>query len=83
MWDNDCALVYCISRRTIASRWLHYGVIEFLWVFVKHQIMSYVLNFLVEIILILTYDLSSTDQTVNDSSFQVLWKVGLEVQIHI
>jgi hypothetical protein len=49
--------------------------------FIKHQIMSYILNFLVEILLILMYDLSFTDQTMNDFPFHVMWVVGLEVQI--
>jgi hypothetical protein len=31
--------------------------------------MSYVPNFVIEIYLILTYDLSSVDQTLNDSPF--------------
>jgi hypothetical protein len=43
--------------------------------------MSYVLSFTVEILLILTYDLCSTDQTMNDSLFHVIWVVRLEVQI--
>jgi hypothetical protein len=30
---------------------------------------------------ILTYDLRSVDQTMNDSPFYVMWMVGLEVQI--
>jgi hypothetical protein len=64
-----------------ASQWLHYGVKEFLWVFIKHQIISNVLNFLAEILQILTYDLGSTDQTMNGSPFHVMWVVGLEVQI--
>jgi hypothetical protein len=34
--DNNSALVYCIWR-IIASRRLHYRVSEFLWVFIKHQ----------------------------------------------
>jgi hypothetical protein len=52
--DNDSALVCCILRWTVASRWLHYGVNEFLWVFIKHHIISYILNLLVEMFLILT-----------------------------
>jgi hypothetical protein len=51
IWVNDSALVYWISRRTVASRWLHYGVSEFSSVFIKHQIVSHVLNFIVEILL--------------------------------
>jgi hypothetical protein len=58
-----------------------YGVNKFFWIFTKHQIMSYVFNFVVEILLILTYDLRSVDQTVNDSPFYVVWVVGLEEQI--
>jgi hypothetical protein len=38
-------------------------------------------NFVIEILLILTYDLGSADQTMNDSPFYVMWVVGLEVQI--
>jgi hypothetical protein len=43
--------------------------------------MPYVLNFVFEILLILTYDLGSTDQAMNDTPFRVMWVVGLEVQI--
>jgi hypothetical protein len=43
--------------------------------------MSYVFNFLAEILLILTYDLGSTDQTVKDSSFHMMLVGGLEMQI--
>jgi hypothetical protein len=43
--------------------------------------MSYVFNFVVEILLILTYDLRSVDQTVYDSPFYVMWVVGLEMQV--
>jgi hypothetical protein len=56
--DNDNVLIYRIWR-TVASLWLHDVVNEFFMVFIKHQ-MSYVLNFVVEIILILTYNLGST-----------------------
>jgi hypothetical protein len=31
--------------------------------------------------MILTYDLGSTDQTMNDSHFHVMWVVGFEVQM--
>jgi hypothetical protein len=48
----------------IASRWLHYGVNEFLWAFVKQQIMSFFFpNFVIEILPTPTYDLGSTDRT--------------------
>jgi hypothetical protein len=40
-----------------------------------------VFNFVVEIPLILTYDIRSFAQTMNDSPFYVMWVVGLEVQI--
>lgn len=30
--DNDCAVVYCVGRREVASRWLHYEINKFLWV---------------------------------------------------
>jgi hypothetical protein len=43
--------------------------------------MSYVPNFVVEILLILTRDLASADQTMNDSPFYVIWVAGLEAQI--
>jgi hypothetical protein len=43
--------------------------------------MSYVINFIVEILLILTYDLGSTDQTMSSSPFYIMWVVGHEVQI--
>jgi hypothetical protein len=43
--------------------------------------MSYVFNFVVEILLILIFALRSVDQTLNDSPFYVMWVVGLEVQI--
>jgi hypothetical protein len=61
--------------------WLHYRVNEFFWVFIKHQITSYVLNFVVEILLILSYDLDSADKTMNNSPFYMMWVVGLEMQI--
>jgi hypothetical protein len=64
-----------------AYQWFQYEVIKFLWVFIKHQIMLYVLNFLAEILLILTYDLGSIDRTMNDSPFHMMWVVGFEVQI--
>jgi hypothetical protein len=41
--------------------------------------MSYVLNFLVEILVILTQDLGSTDQNIKYYSFHVMWVVGFEV----
>jgi hypothetical protein len=43
--------------------------------------MSHVYNFIVEILLILTYELRSVDQTVNDCPFYVMFVVRLEVQI--
>jgi hypothetical protein len=58
-----------IVWRTISCRRLHYRVNEFFWVFIKHKIMSYVFNFVVEIFLFLSYDLRSADQTMNDSPF--------------
>jgi hypothetical protein len=54
---------------------------QILWIFTEHQIMFYVSNFVVEILLILTYDLHSVDQTVNNSPFYVMWVVRIEVQI--
>jgi hypothetical protein len=41
----------------------------------------YVLNFVAKIILILTYDLGSADETMNDFLFYVMWVVGLDIQI--
>jgi hypothetical protein len=72
---------YCVWRRTLSGRWPHYVVNEFFSVFIKHQIMSYVFNFVVENLLILTYDLRSADQTMNDPPFNAIWVVGLEVQM--
>jgi hypothetical protein len=43
--------------------------------------MSYVFNFVVEILLISTYDLRPVDQIMNDSPFYVMWVVGLEVHV--
>jgi hypothetical protein len=67
--------------RSILDGFIMDGVNEFLWVFITHQIMSYVLHFLAEILLILTYDLAPTDQTMNNSHFHMTWMAGLEVQI--
>jgi hypothetical protein len=77
IWDDARALVCCICRGTVASRWLYYGVNKLLCVFIKHQMMSYVLNFIVEIFLILTYDLSSADQIMNESPFYMMWVIPL------
>jgi hypothetical protein len=79
IWNNDCALVYCIWRRMVASWWLHSEVNEFLWVCFKRQIMSYsyILNFLDANLRILTYDLGSTVQYMNDSPCLVMWVVWL------
>jgi hypothetical protein len=70
--DDDSALVYCVFRRTISCLWLHCGVIELLWVVTSHQIMSWFLNFVVEIFLVPTYDLGSVGQTMNDSTFYMM-----------
>jgi hypothetical protein len=43
--------------------------------------MSHILNFLVEMLLIVTHDFGSTNQAKNVSPFHVIWVVGLEVQI--
>jgi hypothetical protein len=72
--DDDSALVYCVRRGSISCR-----VNEFLWVFTEHQIMSYGFNFDVKILLILTYDLRSVDQILDDSPFYVMWGVKLKV----
>jgi hypothetical protein len=75
LWDDDSALVYCVWR-TISCLWIHYRVDEFFWIFIEHQIMSYVFNFIVKILLILTYDLCSVDQTMNDSPFYRCPEIG-------
>jgi hypothetical protein len=43
--------------------------------------MYYALNFTVEMLLVLTYDHDSTDQTMNDSPFYMMWVSGLEMQV--
>jgi hypothetical protein len=43
--------------------------------------MSYVFNFVVEILLILIYDLCFVDQTMYDSPFYMMWVAGLEVHV--
>jgi hypothetical protein len=45
--------------------------------------MSHVFNFVVEILLILKYNILSAEQIVKDSLFYVLWVVGVEVQVRI
>jgi hypothetical protein len=40
--------------------------------------MSNAFNLVAEILLIRTYDLGLADQTMKDSSFQVMWVVGFE-----
>jgi hypothetical protein len=40
--------------------------------------MYYVFNFVVEILLVLTFALRSVDQTLNDSTFYVMWVVELQ-----
>jgi hypothetical protein len=57
-----------ILRRMAASRWLHYGLTNILRVSIKLSDHVFILNFLVEILLILIYDHDSTDQVLNDSS---------------
>jgi hypothetical protein len=61
IWDNDHDMTCSISRM-VAFLWVHNGISEFLWVFSRYQIMFYFLNFPVEDLLILTYDLGSVDQ---------------------
>jgi hypothetical protein len=56
-------------------------IMESLWAFLKHQIMSYILNFLVDFLLILSYELGCTDLPMKDAPFCMMWVVGLEVQI--
>jgi hypothetical protein len=48
---------------------------------IKYQIMSYVFNFTVQILLIMIYDLCLVDRTMYNSPFYVIWVVGLEVQV--
>jgi hypothetical protein len=72
---------YMYLKKDICFSWLRYGVNGFLWVFMKHQIVSYVLNFRVEILLFLTCDLGLTDQIMNDFPFHVMWVVELEVEV--
>lgn len=43
----------------------------------------YIFNFIVEILLILTCDLRSVDQTINDSPFYIMWVVGFEMKTMI
>jgi hypothetical protein len=43
--------------------------------------MFHILSFVAEVLLALTHDLGSTDQTMNDSPFYVIWVAGLEMQI--
>jgi hypothetical protein len=81
MLDNDTVLLYCAWKRAVTSRWIHYGGNEFLWAFIKQQIVSDVLNLVVQILLVLTHGLGSSDQTMNDSPFYVVWLLGLEVYI--
>jgi hypothetical protein len=48
----------------------------------EHQIMPYGFDFVVKILLILTNNLCSVDQTMNPmnySPFHVMWVIGLEV----
>jgi hypothetical protein len=47
------------------------------------RIMSSLLKLFVEILLIVTYGLGSTDQTVNNSPFHVMWEVRFEVHIFV
>jgi hypothetical protein len=43
--------------------------------------MSYVSDFVAKIILVLTYNLRSVEQTMGDSPFYVMWVVRIEVKI--
>jgi hypothetical protein len=45
--------------------------------------MSYIFNFVVEILLILVYDLCLVDQTMYNFPLYVMWVVGLEVQVPV
>lgn len=69
IYPLESALVYFIRRRAISMASLQS---ERIIVVVKHQIMTYVLNFLVEIFLIVTYDLRSTFWTIEDCPFYVI-----------
>jgi hypothetical protein len=46
--------------------------------FTMHNIMSYVLNSLPEIVLILLHNLGLTDQTMNNSLFHLMWVAGAD-----
>jgi hypothetical protein len=56
---------------TTASRWLQNGGYKSLWVYTEHQIITYVLNFLAEILLILPYGLGLTDQCTTDQEVRI------------
>jgi hypothetical protein len=77
IWDNDSALVYCICRRTVAARCLHYVVKGFFRIFIKDQIMSHVLNFVVGVLLVLTklrilrYDLMHNEYPEEAKALQI------------
>lgn len=71
-WIITVSLYIAPEEGRFSSRQLRYEVSEFLWIFIKHQIVSYVLNLVVENLLILIHDLFSADQAKNDSSFYVI-----------
>jgi hypothetical protein len=62
----------------VASPWLCNGISELLWVFIKYQIIFYVLNYPGEILPVLTYDLGAVDQAMNNFPFHVMGVVRLE-----
>jgi hypothetical protein len=53
----------------LASPWLYNGINELWCVFIKLQVIFYVINFPVEILTLLIYDLGSFDQSMKVSSF--------------
>ena len=63
MWMDSLHFLY------VCGTWFNLQDLRFFWVFIMHQIVSYILNFAVEILLILTYDLGSNDQTIKTSCF--------------
>jgi hypothetical protein len=65
IWDNDRAPWGIVSKE---GRLLLGGFIMETTIYCGYQITSYILNFLIEILLILTYDPDPTNQAMNDSS---------------
>jgi hypothetical protein len=79
--DDNSVLVCFVCRGTISYGWLQYRVNEFFRILTEHQVMSYVSDFVAKIILVLTYNLRSVEQTMDDSLFYVMWVVRVKVKI--